>query len=130
MRIKHAAILLAGLAMTSGAEASSMLDGVWGGPGVLLTVGPDGSAVLQQDCASGRFGPVRIAKAGTFRVRGNWEEYGPGPQPADVPPAQGSATFQGHVRGDTLTLTIARSGHPRQSLTLLKGKRAKLIRCL
>ena len=54
----------------------------------------------------------------------------PGPQPGDEAPAQKEAVFEGRVQGDTLVLTVSRADGPAQSFTLLKGKRAKLIRCL
>ena len=47
-----------------------------------------------------------------------------------LPPAETAATFEGRIKGETMALTISRPGHPRQTVTLLKGKRAKLIRCL
>lgn len=130
MRIGYAQIVVAALAMSSGGKAAtpSGLEGVWGAPGANLTVGPDG-AVLEQDCADGRFSAVRLDARGRFRAPGAWAEHAPGPQAADEGPGQGAATFEGKVEGDTLVLTITRPGQPVRTLTLAKGKRAKLIRC-
>jgi hypothetical protein len=128
MRFAHAIILATAAGMTGPLPAAG-LDGLWSGPGTILTISASGG-VLQQDCASGRFGPVKVGKTGGFKARGTWEDYQPGPQPADAPPIASGANFDGRLQGDTLTLTIERAGHSPQLLTLLKGKRAKIIRCL
>ena len=121
-----AAIVMTG---TSAGAAGEELQGVWSAPGALLTVGPDG-AVFRQDCSEARFGPVLPDKSGAFRATGAWEDHAPGPQPADAPPPRQDAILEGQFRDDALVLTVRRAGGAAQSFTLLKGKRAKLIRCL
>ena len=130
MRIGYAKLVVAALVMSGGSKAATPagLEGIWGAPGAILTVGPNGS-VLEQDCADGRFPAVRPDARGRFRAAGAWAEHAPGPQAADQGPGQDAATFEGKVDGDTLVLTITRAGQPARTLTLSKGKRAKLIRC-
>lgn len=113
-------------AMTSGASAPPLL-GQWGAPGANLTIGAEG-ARLEQDCASGSFGPVRADARGRFKTVGRFEAYQPGPQRADES-AGGNAGFEGALDGDTLRLTIRPAGGVAQELSLMRGKRAKLIRC-
>ena len=126
MPVARIAALFGIAAMTAGASAPPLL-GQWGGPGVNLTFGADG-ARLEQDCASGSFGPVRADARGHFKTSGRFEAYGPGPQRADETPG-GNAAFEGQLAGDTLHLTIRPAGGAPQQMTLLRGKRAKLIRC-
>ena len=120
------AALLGIAAMTAGASAPPLL-GQWGAPGANLTIGADG-ARLDQECGSGSFGPVQADARGHFKTSGRFEMYQPGPQRADETPG-GNAAFEGTVAGDTLHLTIRPASGAAQQMTLLRGKRAKLIRC-
>lgn len=129
MRLDYATALVIGAGLMSGQAMAAELTGLWGAPGNILTVSENG-AVLQQDCATGRFGPTKLNKSGAFRLRGSWEDHQPGPQAADAAPPMLSATYSGRLAGDILSLTISRAGHPVQKIDLLKGKRTKIIRCL
>ncbi|MBS0502845.1 MAG: hypothetical protein JSS55_03390 [Proteobacteria bacterium] len=129
MRFLDATMLVAAATMMTPPAFATELTGVWSGPGAMLAVSPTGG-LLQQDCSAGRFGPVKLSRSGTFKVRGTWEDYAPGPQSADAAPVAAKADFEGRITGDTLALTIKRPGRPHQTISLLKGKRAKLIRCL
>lgn len=121
------ALLGAAIVMTGNAGPGHSLTGQWGAPGANLTIGADG-ARLDQECASGSFGPVQADSRGYFKTAGRFEAYQPGPQRADETPG-GNAGFEGHLQGDTLRLTIRPAQGPPQELTLMRGKRAKLIRC-
>jgi hypothetical protein len=124
-RTRIAALVGAAVAMTG--NAGPGLTGQWGARGANLSVGADG-ARLEQDCASGSFAPVAIDANGRFSAKGRYDAHGSGPQRADVPPG-GNAAFEGRLDGDTLRLTIRPAEGAPQQLTLLRGKRAKLIRC-
>lgn len=128
MGTRYAICAAAVIGMTLPASASS-LPGLWGAPGAILTIDEHGGT-LQQDCAMGRFGQVSIGRTGVFKVRGTWAEYAPGPQPADAPDNARTALYQGRLRGDTLLLSIRPRNAPAQHLTLLRNKRAKIVRCL
>lgn len=119
--------VLAGAAVAMTGNAGPGLTGQWGARGTNLSIGADG-ARLEQDCASGSFAPVKIDANGRFSTRGRYEAHKPGPQPADAPDG-GAAGFEGKLDGDTLRLTIRPADGAPQQLTLLRGKRAKLIRC-
>jgi len=130
--IRNAMLLGAAFAMTGAASPPASLSGVWGARGAILTVGADG-ARLEQDCASGSFGPVRVDAHGRFKANGRFETFQPGPQRADVDEAPGgaggNASFDGAVNGNTLRLTIHSAEGGAHDLTLTKGMRVKLIRC-
>ncbi|HYZ48003.1 MAG TPA: hypothetical protein VE567_03830, partial [Sphingomonas sp.] len=66
---------------------------------------------------------------GAFRVAGQWEEHAPGPQLGDAGPPASKASLQGQVQGDMLALTVMREGGTAETLTLLRGRRPKLVRC-
>lgn len=114
--------------MTGTAEGKP-LAGFWGGPGANVTVDAQGGR-LQQDCGSGNFGPVQIDAAGRFKVSGSFEGYAPGPQRADAKATTSPATYEGHIDGETLNLTVRPAKGEPQVLALRQGRRAKLIRCL
>jgi hypothetical protein len=122
-------VLSAVLAFSSGATPTD-LAGVWGGDRTVLTFGVTG-ATIQSDCAQGAItGPILLAADGHFRASGTFENQGPGPQEADraVLPA---ASFTGQVDGDTMVLTVHESGgRAPMRLTLRRGVRPKLVRCL
>jgi hypothetical protein len=120
-----AALLGLGAAVTGAAPPP--LAGIWGAPGSMLTIDAQG-ARLEQDCASGSFGPVRADAKGRFKARGRFDLHQPGPQRADSP-AGAAAVFSGAIKGDQLVLSIEPAGGRPQIVTLTKGRRVKLIRC-
>ncbi len=123
----YAILLLSALATMS--PPAPPLTGLWGGNRAILTIGPEGGR-LQQECGYASFGPVRPDGEGRFRVTGVLEPATPGPQRADGPPAGARTVFEGQVDGQTLILTIKPKGQDAQRLTLIKGMRAKMVRCL
>ncbi len=67
---------------------------------------------------------------GRFKANGNHEDYSSGPVSGDKVPDLRSTIYRGSLRGDTLTLVVQVSGQPKpRTLTLVRGKRVKLIRC-
>ena len=125
--IRIATLLGLAFVMTGAANPATPLSGVWGAPGTMLTLGAEG-ARLEQDCASGSFGPVHADARGRFTAMGRFEAYQPGPQRVDETPG-GNASFAGAIEGDTLRLTIRPADGAAHDLTLTRGKRVKLIRC-
>ena len=123
--IRIAALLGLGTAVTGAAPPS--LAGIWGAPGSMLTIDAQG-ARLEQDCASGSFGPVRADAKGRFKAKGRFDLHQPGPQRADVP-AGADTIFSGRIKGDQLVLSIEPAGGRAQTVTLTRGRRVKLIRC-
>ncbi|MBA2920688.1 hypothetical protein GON01_06705 [Sphingomonas sp. MAH-20] len=123
--VRRAALLGFVVALTG--NTGPALTGQWGAPGANLIVGADG-ARIEQECAGGSFASATPGADGRFTAKGRYESYGPGPQRADET-AAANATFEGRLQGDTLRLTIRPANGTPQQLTLLRGKRAKLIRC-
>jgi hypothetical protein len=123
--VRH--VLLPLLLLMTGAAPAPVLLGDWGGDRTLLTISAAG-ATLRQDCAEGRFGPVRLDPRGAFATDGAYHAHGPGPQSGDAM-EKDQARYEGKVAGDTLRLVIRPWGAPPQTLTLIRGHGQKLIRC-
>lgn len=119
-------------AMTAaGASAAPPLAGEWGGDRAQLTITAAGGRI-DYDCGSGTIaGPVRLDAKNRFKASGRHEDYSAGPTQADAAPKTHATTYSGSLKGDTLVLTVKVSGEAKpRTLTLLRGKRVKLIRCL
>lgn len=114
------------LAMTTPACAASPF-GEWSGDRTVLTLSAEGGTV-RQDCAEGRFGPVRPDARGAFAIDGSYAAGGPGPQAGDEM-GGGHARYEGRTEGDRLHLVIRPHDGPPQTLTLVRGRHEKLIRC-
>ncbi len=115
------------------AKTGAVLVGSWGGDRANLVLADTGGR-MTLDCASGTLaGPVHPDAAGHFAAKGSWEKHNAGPQQADAGPASVPASFEGHVAGDTLHLTVTEAGTgagKKQHFTLVKGRQVKLVRCL
>jgi hypothetical protein len=108
--------------------AADPLSGQWAGERTNLTI-ESGRARIEQDCASGSFGPVRLDGRGHFSAQGVYQAEGPGPQAADTadfPPS----SYEGVVTGDQMQLTVRPAGGAPFELTLVRGRAVKLVRCL
>ena len=124
--------LIAVCAMTAtGAPAAPPLAGEWGGDRSQLTITAAGGRI-DYDCGSGTItGPVRLDAKNRFKANGRHEDYAGGPMQADAAPKTHATAYSGSLKGDTLVLTVKVSGEAKpRTLTLLRGKRVKLIRCL
>lgn len=113
--------------------AAPIAPGVWGGPQVQMEVGA-AATHIRFDCAEGAIpGALTLDADGRFEARGRYDAFTGGAQAVDERPsaAKANAHFIGRVEGDRLTLEIRRDGvEAPLRYTLVKGVRAKLIRCL
>lgn len=114
-----------------GASARPSLAGEWGGDRAQLTITAAGGRI-DYDCGSGTIvGPVRLDAKNRFKASGRHEEFSAGPMQADSAPVTHATAYSGSLKGDTLALTVKVAGETKpRTLTLLRGKRVKLIRCL
>ncbi|WP_375290564.1 hypothetical protein [Qipengyuania sp.] len=128
-----AAVLALNLVMTGCASAAGAgappPDEVWGAPGHALAMN-GGRGVLEESCSRLVFGPVSLDSSGRFSATGELEQYAPGPQPGDSAPATVPVTVNGTLKGETMDLTIAAEGAAPREVTLIRGRRAKIFRCL
>jgi hypothetical protein len=125
-----AATLLAMSPVTT-ATAPEALTGTFGGDRVNATFTANG-ARLEFDCAVAEIdGAVLPGSDGRFVARGRYLADHPGPIAGDVARRAVAAVFEGWLAGDTLRLELKVTGEPAtQVLTLVRGKRVKLVRCL
>ena len=125
---RHVSVALC--AMTLVAATRLPLTGEWGGDRARLVLTAAGGRI-DYDCGSGTInGPLRLDAKGRFKANGNHEEYASGPTAGDMTPKLRSTVYRGSLHGETLTLVVQVSGQPKpRTLTLVRGKRVKLIRC-
>lgn len=123
-------ILIAGmLLMGSTASATQDIKGVWSGDRHVLTVNDTG-ARLETDCAFSEFSAPTLDNRGHFKVSGRFHPDTAGPQPGDKLAAGRPATLEGMLEAETLVVTLSAKDSAPQKLTLQRGQRVKLIRCL
>lgn len=113
------------------ATAPEALTGDFGGDRVNATFTTSG-ARLDFDCAAAEIdGAVLPDGDGRFVARGRYLADHPGPIAGDAAPRAVAAVFEGLIAGETLRLELKVTGEPAtQVLTLVRGKRVKLVRCL
>ena len=123
--------LIALCAMTATGAATPPLTGEWGGDRARLTLTAAGGRI-DYDCGSGTInGPLRLDAKNRFKASGRHEEFSSGPTPADVAPKAHATFYSGSLMGDTLALVVQITGEPKpRTLTLVRDKRIKLIRCM
>ena len=134
MRTQVRALLLAAtLAVqpVTATPAAEPLSGPYGGDRVNATFTERG-ARLEFDCAAAEIdGAVRPGPDGSFRASGRYLADHPGPIEGKAAARAVPARFSGHLEGDELRLDIAIESHTAgHTLTLVRGKRVKLVRCL
>lgn len=130
-RLESLAVIAVAWSTAFIAYGANLPVGEWGGERVRLSVDERG-AVIQTDCASGHVaGPIKLGVDGSFVAGGSFAEHSGGPQRADGATSQADARFSGHVRGDTMRLSVQRSGgQAALEFTLRRGATVKLVRCL
>lgn len=125
---KHALLALCAMILSGASQPS--LTGEWGGDRARLTLSASGGKI-DYDCGSGTInGPLWLDAKNQFKAGGMFEEFVPGPTPADASRKARPTVYRGTVEGDALTLTVrtAGSSEPR-TFHLVRGKQIKLIRC-
>ena len=131
VRARALAGALLAIPLVTTATAPEALTGAYGGSRVNATFGATG-ARLEFDCAVAEIdGAVTPGSDGRFVARGRYLADHPGPIAGDVAAQAVTAVFEGRLAGDTLQLKMLVRGEPdTQLITLLRGKRVKLVRCL
>jgi hypothetical protein len=129
----RAALLAGALAMTGAAiPAPAPLTGEWGGLQTRLRLG-DAGGTIDFDCAAATIdSAVHPDARGRFTATGRYQAFLPGPdRDADTPPVFKRARFNGQVEAATMKLSMRLDDSTAsQDLTLVRGRRVKLIRCL
>jgi hypothetical protein len=113
------------------AGSSPLAEGTWGGPGIQMTVGPEG-AVLELDCAHGAIdGPIAVGKDGRFRASGTYGVEHGGPV-REGEEAGRPAMYEGRVEGKKLTLVITLAAGKEEVGTweLEQGRHGRIMKCM
>ena len=113
------------------ASASLPLDGQWGGEHAVVTAAAAGTHV-ELDCAHGDLsGRIKTDSHGAFEMSGSFVRERGGPVRRDAPLDTVSATYEGSVRSDAMTLTIrlADSSEPIGPFTLIRDAAGHLVKC-
>ncbi len=109
----------------------AVLTGVWGGPGVSVTVTSSG-ATIEFDCAHATIAqPLMLDASGRFTASGIYvqEHGGPiAPGPEDSHPAVYRGTVQGSTMG--LTVTLTDTAQTVGTFTAVLGAAPRIVKCL
>ncbi|MFN0148896.1 MAG: hypothetical protein ACKVT1_20520 [Dehalococcoidia bacterium] len=115
------------------ATGDRVLTGVWGGPGIRLTIEAGDIARLEFDCAYGEVRGARpIAADGSFAWDGIYVRERGGPVEAGVPEDSHPAAYSGTVTGAGMRLTIRLTdeGTTLGPYTLVDGSTGRILKCL
>src|ERR1044071_8188775 len=105
--------------------------GVWGGDHVRMEVG-EGGVSFEFDCGAGNIDrPVALDGEGRFDAKGTFVAEHAGPVRRGEEANTRPASYKGHVRGDTLTLTLTLEGAEEagNTYTLTRGSEGRLRKC-
>ncbi len=103
--------------------------GTWGGDHIAMDVSEKG-AELEFDCAHGQITqPIKVDKHGRFKISGTFSPEHGGPVRRDETPESAPVSYSGHVKGDTMTLTITRGEEKLGDYTLTHGRQPRLMKC-
>ena len=87
-------------------QTRSLPTGIWGGSGVLLTVGKK-MVTIEYACSSGEInGPLKISSSGKFDAVGVHIQPRPGPLRANDKPNRKPARFEGKISGKSMSLKV------------------------
>ena len=115
--------------MPNGKDANHVATGTWGGEHIILEVSEKGAEV-EFDCAHGQISqPVALNQQGDFDVPGTFSLEHGGPVRRDEQVTSNPARYSGHVRGDTMTLTVTREKENIGTFTLTRGGKPVLRKC-
>jgi hypothetical protein len=121
---------------------TKMSAGIWGGPGILLSISSEG-ATIEYDCGQGTIERLEVDGAGRFHAQGTYEEEkGPSvvvsavredgaTSPAAKNTPRKSVHYEGAVTGAEMTLTaiLQETGQPLGSFRLRRGEPPRLHKC-
>jgi hypothetical protein len=113
------------------AGSSPLAEGTWGGPGIQMTVGPEGAAV-ELDCANGAIdGPIAVGSDGRFRAAGTYGVEHGGPVREGEEKGR-PAVYEGRVEGKKLTLVITLAAGKEEVGTweLEQGRHGRIMKCM
>lgn len=111
------------------AGSSPLEEGTWGGPGIQMTVGPEG-AVLELDCAHGAIdGPIAAGSDGRFRASGTYGVERGGPVREGEEKGR-PAVYEGRVEGKKLTLVIKIGEEEVGTWELAQGRHGRIMKCM
>ena len=113
------------------AGASPLAEGLWGGPSIQMTVGPQGAAV-DLDCANGAIdGPITVGSDGRFRASGTYAVEHGGPVREGEEKGR-PAVYEGRVEGKKLTLviTLAEGKEEVGTWELTQGRSGRIMKCM
>ena len=132
-RLRIAAGLLA-MAVVAGCQEDingPLQTGNWGGTGVTMVVSSTGTA-FEFDCAHGFVDARLVASGGRFSMDGQYvrEHGGPVPEESEEDPVP--ATYDGTIRGSTMTLFVKLEDlqAPIGPYVLERGLQGGLRKCL
>jgi hypothetical protein len=130
--------VLSMVALTCGAACarnavrpSLTLDGQWGGEHVVLT-SSESATHLEFDCAHGDLSSrIKTDSQHRFNLAGTFVRERGGPVRRDAAVDSHSASYEGSVLADTMTLTVrlTDSGEPIGTFTLEHGVAGRLVKC-
>jgi hypothetical protein len=103
--------------------------GGWGGDHIALEVSKKGAKV-ELDCAHGQIAQaITLDKHGNFDVAGTFTPEHGGPVLRDENSTPTPAHYVGHIRGDTMILTVTLGKEEVGTFTLTRGARPILRKC-
>lgn len=132
-RVSIAAGLLAS-AMAAGCQQDvngPLQSGNWGGTGVTMVVSSTGTA-FEFDCAHGFVDARLVVSGGRFSMVGQYVREHGGPLPEEFEEDPVAATYDGTIRGSTMTLYVKLVDlqEPIGPYLLERGSQGELRKCL
>ena len=112
-------------------QSQTNLSGQWGGQGISMEV-TDSGATLEFDCASGTITEaIATDSSGKFSAKGLFARQHPGPTREGEDTEGQSATYDGVISGEnlTLTITLVKGNEKVGTFTLTRDKMGRIRRC-
>jgi len=124
-------LFLGASATCKGSLTGPVAAGEWGGEHIGLVVATNG-ATVEYDCASGTIDEPLVASNGMFSAAGTHTRGHGGPIRQDEIPDKHPARYEGHIGGETMILdvTLTDSGEKLGRYTLVRGRSARVFKCL
>jgi hypothetical protein len=106
-------------------------EGDWGGEHIRMQITGSGIAI-EYDCAYGNIdSSIELEQKGGFEVSGTYVMEPGGPVTSDSKPNTRPARYKGHVKGNTMTLTVTLMDSQVDvgTFNLVRGKEPNLFKC-